>query len=631
MPSFAATGVALAVLAVPSAGQAANWSAGSLPPGIGSLSAISCQPIAGSQHCVAVGTNATGSEAAIVAGGDGVRSWRSEPAPFGVTALSGVSCVSAQRCWAVGTSADGTQAVVVDTKDGGYSWVIEFLPLETSAIDHISCSGSTCVATGGSLAGQVLVTDDDGVTWTAHKLPGIYGATNATAATATLIYAVGGDQCGGPHVTQCPGAIWSSADGGSSWQIVKQGIPYGDAIVCADANDCLAASATFNTGTIEASSDGGRNWHPQKLPSFKGFFNSVSCRGPDCTAVGQDARGTAAVIVRTRDSGRHWTLDRPAPGTGALYGVVAIGPGTAQAVGQTASRSAATVLQVQRPPEDFRHSGALGPSTLAALPKLAHFSESLAAYLSREIAVDCNALRVCTPESDVGPASGFLPLSALQNAVGSLGRYAAVVTATDHAVTSLLAGPATHEARQRMRELASQLSFMTQAEFTELSIIDAARSGADSNISPVKSRAGTVSPPRQSNACAASRSVSGAAGRELWSARGAGKRHGRSAVWRRGAPDSPVSDPQRPGFASVAVRGNDSTPHVAVASAISPVADVGVSNVILTFVMAPGWPKLATPSAAMNSATLPSPPPHSPTFGRAIEFSTRPPALTFAV
>ena len=477
---LAATSFASATPVVPAAAQGPNWSAGVLPSGIGSLSAISCQPIADSQRCVAVGQNATGSAASIVVGGDGGRSWQLEQAPPGVTGLFGVSCVSAQRCWAVGTSAGGTQGVVVDTKDGGATWVIQFMPLDLSEIDRISCSSSTCLATGGSLAGQVLGTDDGGARWSVRRLPGIFAATNATAVSATVAYAVGGNQCGGPHVTECPGAIWRSNDGGSTWQLITHGIPFADAISCADASRCLAASATFKTGVIEATSDGGQHWHSQKLPGFRGFFNSVSCHSSDCAAVGQNAGGTAPVIVRTRDGGKYWTLDSPPRGTGALYGVAATGAGEGQAVGQNPAKSAATVLQVQVPAPRFSHSGALGGATLAALREDASLSGSLAGELSRTIAAICNATADgCGAETLLtGRFGGIpIPLSSLQSVVHSLDQYSSSASAVERSVRSLLAGPATRQARERMRDLATQLSFEAQREFTEAADLDAAWEG----------------------------------------------------------------------------------------------------------------------------------------------------------
>lgn len=464
-------------------GETHYWSAGVLPSGIASLSAISCQPIAGSQRCVSVGENAVGSGASIVVGGDGGGSWQSEQAPPGVTGLFGVSCVSVQRCWAVGTSASGTQGVVADTQDGGATWVTEFMPFEVSEIDRISCDANTCLATGGSLAGQVLVTNDDGVTWTLHKLPGTYIATNVAAASATVAYAVGGDQCGGPGVKQCPGAIWRSSDSGSTWQLVKQGIPFGDAISCADVTHCLAASATTSTGAIEATSDGGHHWHPQKLPRFKGFFNGISCYSSDCVAVGQNAAGTAPFIMRTSDSGGHWALDSSPPATGALYGAATTGSRAAQVVGQNPARTAARVLEVQGPIRAPRSRWRPGGAPLSALQRVAGLSSAFAANLRAAFAAICNAQPVgCGPNAPVFGAHVPFNVSALQNAAVSLDRYASAVSEIERSVGSLLAAPATRQAKVRMAELATRMYVETSAEFTELSDLGAAGwEGTDAN------------------------------------------------------------------------------------------------------------------------------------------------------
>ena len=111
-----------------------------------------------------MGTNAAGTEAAIVVQSGGGRSWTAAQVPFGVTGLFGVSCVSARHCWAVGTIAGGAQGVILDTNDGGVSWIVDFMPPQIGALVRISCWGATCLATGGSLGGQVLATGDDGVT-----------------------------------------------------------------------------------------------------------------------------------------------------------------------------------------------------------------------------------------------------------------------------------------------------------------------------------------------------------------------------------------------------------------------------------------------------------------------------------
>jgi photosystem II stability/assembly factor-like uncharacterized protein len=353
---------AVVTIAVAAPAWAKTWSGETLPSGLGVLSGISCVKHSvkhkKTERCVAVGQDTAKKLGAIVVSNDGGKTWGSMAVPAGIGGLFGVSCASFSRCVAAGETdaADGFHAATVATTDGGKNWFRQQLPAGHQAIGWISCRSDRCVAGGLRWGNTLLVTSDGGTSWSPKTLPLHAGCTgfcvayaedSGTLASKSTGYAVGGNQCGGANVTQCPGVIWKSTNGGDSWKLVFEGQPFVDAISCVDSSHCWAAAATFKTGVMLRSANGGKSWKRQTLPSFSGFFNSISCvrasKADRCLAVGQNAAGTAPVIAATSDGGSHWKLDTAPSDTGALFGVDVVGHG-GRAVGQDPTATSARAI-----------------------------------------------------------------------------------------------------------------------------------------------------------------------------------------------------------------------------------------------------------------------------------------------
>lgn len=347
----------IALLALAPSAVASGWSGESLPSGLSYLGGVSCAHAHHHLHCVAVGQDAGGKQAAVVTSSDGGDSWSRRSVPSGVRYLDKVSCADADRCWAAGSAGKKDHAAILASENGGKTWHSQDVPPGQPAVTWISCMGERCVAGALRFGNALLVTADGGAKWSRKTLPlssgctglcAAYDADGGTFASSDTAYAVGGWQCGGgPQVTECPGVIWRSRDGGQSWKIVFDKEPFVDAIGCVGADSCWAAAATFKTGVMLHTANGGKTWHRQDLPKFKGFFNDIACarvaKADHCVAVGQKEGGTAPVIASTSNGGADWKLEGAPSAVGPLFGVDVVGR-DARAVGQNADGTKARAI-----------------------------------------------------------------------------------------------------------------------------------------------------------------------------------------------------------------------------------------------------------------------------------------------
>ncbi|HXZ62995.1 MAG TPA: hypothetical protein VEG62_09645, partial [Acidimicrobiales bacterium] len=118
--------------------------------------AVSCAP--GSTTCVAVGDDG-GHFASIIVSDDGGVTWTDATPPPGVTSLSTVSCPSAAICYAGGGSG------ILKSTDGGVTWAVQDSGFPAQSI---SCSAAaTCMAAGGT----AVMSTSDGLTWISDSTP----------------------------------------------------------------------------------------------------------------------------------------------------------------------------------------------------------------------------------------------------------------------------------------------------------------------------------------------------------------------------------------------------------------------------------------------------------------------------
>jgi len=153
---------------------------GSLPPGFGGVSNLSCLT---TTACVTVGytTTAPGQgTGAIAVTNDGGTTWTAATIPAGVGKLHGVSCTGIADCVAVGTKATVTTNVVaapsqvLRSDDGGATWTEVTSPDGVGDAFSVSCPTTDNCATVGTVwtvtdpptpIGGVVTSGDGGSTW----------------------------------------------------------------------------------------------------------------------------------------------------------------------------------------------------------------------------------------------------------------------------------------------------------------------------------------------------------------------------------------------------------------------------------------------------------------------------------
>jgi photosystem II stability/assembly factor-like uncharacterized protein len=259
--------------------EGATWQALSTMPGPAQrLESLTC-PTA--RYCMAVGDSGT-----LNITQDGGTSWRTT-VPYKTVRFTAVGCTSATACVAVGdateepalVSSSTTPGVIIATADGGSTFASK--PSKTShRLRAVSCPVvPRCYAVGD--AGAVLSSVDNGASWQSRSVAG-------EGAVAT----VGCHQMMQPSCQpQAPGA----------WR----------ALSCPSAMVCYAAGSN---GAVMSSTDGGVTWTEQPsdlLPPSSPVpaLWPQSLEGASCATVSTCvAVGTYGTLLRTEDSGKHWSL-----------------------------------------------------------------------------------------------------------------------------------------------------------------------------------------------------------------------------------------------------------------------------------------------------------------------------------
>ena len=125
---------------LPASGMTPTWHTTASFRPLANVSAVSCAPI--STTCVAVGDDGGHVASVIVTNNDG-SSWSDATPPPGVTSLSTVSCPSASVCYAGGGSG------IMKSTNGGSTWTVQDSTFRLS--QSIACiTPSECTAVGGS-------------------------------------------------------------------------------------------------------------------------------------------------------------------------------------------------------------------------------------------------------------------------------------------------------------------------------------------------------------------------------------------------------------------------------------------------------------------------------------------------
>ena len=301
--------------------------------------------------------------------------------PAGVHSLQDVTCPTASRCWAVGSTLasakDPSIAAVVASGDGGRSWVVQVVPAGVTYLTDIACTGvRTCIAVGqagtaGDGPGAVITTTNGGVTWTLQTVPA--GTTDVTAVACTA-----GGHC--TALADIAGRVTTLTSAGTGGAWVAGGalpatVSAATAESCTDAAHCWATGISpvdvgHAVGAVAATADSGATWALQTVPSGTGALQAISCTqlagtgsstttSPptstvSCTAVGTTAtsfggnRTGQGIVLTTSNGGAAW-VPAVVTSTSADLLAVSCGAGPCVAVGTTvASAPQAGIIVLTR-------------------------------------------------------------------------------------------------------------------------------------------------------------------------------------------------------------------------------------------------------------------------------------------
>ncbi len=232
------------------------------------------------------------------------------PLPPGIASLSGLSCTTAQRCVAVGGGGVGDvdDAVVLLTVDGGTTWTRSRVPASAQGLSTVACRATTCIAGGATVPGtdrpEVLRSSNGGGTWTGVALP---ASTKASVVRLTA--------CSTPRRCVVVSGIdtYVTTTAGVTWRLARGAPRVLGALDCPTATVCTAvaqpadpSNATWSYSTWR-SSDGGASW--TKVGSVRGFSSptDLDCTTPGTCTLLVAAPGTRDTeLARTTDGGSSW-------------------------------------------------------------------------------------------------------------------------------------------------------------------------------------------------------------------------------------------------------------------------------------------------------------------------------------
>ncbi|MGM9452931.1 fibronectin type III domain-containing protein [Legionella bozemanae] len=285
--------------------------------------------------------------------------------PFNVGFFNGASCTG-NTCIAVGGYSDGSTSrpLLALSKDAGTTWTFPEAitaplftpnnpdPFNFGFFNGTSCTGNTCVAVGtynGSTSRPLLaLSKDAGTIWTfpasitapvftpnnAH--PFNAGSFNSASCTNNTCVAVGSyadaNFIGRPllALSKNAGTTWAYPDSITAPLFTPNNThPFNNGLfnsTSCTGNTCIAVGS-YNDGSIDRpllalSKDAGTTWtFPEAItapvftpnnthPFNNGFFNGASCTGNTCIAVGAYHDGSTGrpLLALSKNAGTTWTF-----------------------------------------------------------------------------------------------------------------------------------------------------------------------------------------------------------------------------------------------------------------------------------------------------------------------------------
>ena len=273
----------------------------------------------------------------IAATTNGGATWTTQSFPRSSAGeFEGVAATGSTSAWAVGyayTTA-GTAGVVMATIDGSH-WSPQTVPTVDSLSGVSFVSATTGWAVGSYSGGAaILATTNGGTTWTSQVVPsGVVLLSSVSFVDATHGWAAGS-------------TIIATSDGGAHWapETVPTGLLQLDAITFRDSTHGWAGGYSSSSGQVIATTDGGTTWAEQTLPAtitsavMGVAFASLTVGWIVGTNYSGFGKGGAPAFVSpfiaaTTDGGATWSSQAAPVTTHQLYGVTALSPTKALAVG----------------------------------------------------------------------------------------------------------------------------------------------------------------------------------------------------------------------------------------------------------------------------------------------------------
>ncbi|HVB93973.1 MAG TPA: hypothetical protein VND67_06620 [Acidimicrobiales bacterium] len=264
-----------------------TWTAGPPLAGVFDMTTVACRA---DRYCLAIGTVAAGG--AVFASSSGHSGWTNIGSlPPGVGGASAISCSDDRHCWVTGyTSTDPlhVSGVVAATSNGGATWAALPVPAGTGYLNGIACTQGP--------VGQ----DGSAATTTTHaRRP--TRSPSTTVRTTTPIPSVAGAGCvavGTSAVAQGQtrtghGLILVSANGGASWtsEPVPSAVATLFAVSCPSIGSCAAVGSTpaasIQAGVTVLTGASQTPWQHPTVITMPLAVSGVSCLSTSkCAVVG---------------------------------------------------------------------------------------------------------------------------------------------------------------------------------------------------------------------------------------------------------------------------------------------------------------------------------------------------------
>lgn len=353
-----------------------RWNAVQTPPGVESLTQLSC--MSGST-CMAIGPGTAASpqstgEPWIIASQDGGSTWiqvRPPPVPLPsdqavTTELlpASLTCFAANRCLVAGPI-EGTKAsAVFSTTDGGTTWV-EATGVEENGPDSyqllpdlVDCGGAgTCIGFTSVYDGEIgtqFSSTNNGLTWQ-RVGPSLDYANSASLPGGT----VNDVWCADVSCVVAGGwtgylSLARSNDAGAFWSSVTLPIALASlaSVSCWSDRGCMAVGGTATGGGLSLiTTNGGRSWENNSVPAGTPLLGDVSCFAHGvCTALATEqpaALNVRSSILRFKEAGRKWSTTSLPPnlildGLSCWNSTACIGVGSASAATNTGASAFVT-------------------------------------------------------------------------------------------------------------------------------------------------------------------------------------------------------------------------------------------------------------------------------------------------